>query len=172
MSTRREGTTSAGVRGGNHGFSMIEVIVALGLLAAVLLAISGLFAQGSNSIKGGKEMTEALGQATDILEDINQLSYRRLYEAFGAVGSDTAHSADSSDASNFAHRWQDQIEEAVWQGHATIDLTPMGVDTLMPACASVGTPNFACGQGIRVVVTIHWQERGSNQHLSLSTTRF
>ena len=67
------------------GFNLIEVIIALALLAVVMLSISGLFAQGSNSIKSGKEMTEALAQGTDILEDLHALSYKRLWTAFGAA---------------------------------------------------------------------------------------
>lgn len=159
---------------GARGFSLIEVLVALGMLAAVLLAISGLFAQGANSIKGGKEMTEALAQATDILEDINSLSYRQVFSVFGGSGSDTSLQADSRDASNFANRWEAQLQEAVWQGYALIDVIPIGVDTLLPVCAASppAQPNFQCGQGLRVVVTVHWDERGNDQQLSLSTVRF
>jgi len=157
-----------------RGFSLIEVIVALAMLAAVLLAISGLFAQGANSIKGGKEMTEALAQATDILEDINQLSYRQVYGVFGGSGTDTSLQADTRTTTSFANRWEAQLEEAVWQGYALIDIVPVGIDSVLPLCTASppGTPNFECGQGIRVVVTVHWDERGNDQQLSLSTVRF
>lgn len=157
-----------------RGFSLIEVIVALGMLAAVLLAISGLFAQGANSIKGGKEMTEALAQATDILEDINSLSYRQVYSVFGGSGSDTSLQADTRDGTSFANRWEAQLQEAVWQGYALIDVIPIGIDTVLPLCAASppAQPNFQCGQGLRVVVTVHWDERGNDQQLTLSTVRF
>jgi prepilin-type N-terminal cleavage/methylation domain-containing protein len=150
------------------GFNLIEVIVALALLAVVMLSISGLFAQGSNSIKAGKEMTEALAQATDILEDANSMSYRQLFAAFGASGTDISFTADTR-TNSFASRWQAQIEEVLWQGYATIDLTPLGVDTLIEGCSST---NFQCGQGIRFEVTLHWEERGQAQELPLATMRF
>jgi prepilin-type N-terminal cleavage/methylation domain-containing protein len=177
MSTPGESRTRAGAcprHPKDRGFSLIEVIVALAMLAAVLLAISGLFAQGANSIKGGKEMTEALAQATDILEDINQLSYRQVYTVFGGSGTDTSLQADTRVTSNFANRWEAQLEEAVWQGYALIDVVPVGIDTVLPLCASSppAQPNFQCGQGLRVVVTVHWDERGNDQQLSLSTVRF
>jgi prepilin-type N-terminal cleavage/methylation domain-containing protein len=177
MSTLGESRTRRGAfsrRPGARGFSLIEVIVALGMLAAVLLAISGLFAQGANSIKGGKEMTEALAQATDILEDINSLSYRQVWSVFGGSGTDTSLQADTRVTSNFAHRWQAQLEEAVWQGYALIDVIPVGIDTVLPLCTASppAQPNFQCGQGLRVVVTVYWDERGNDQQLSLSTVRF
>ena len=150
------------------GFSLIEVIIAMALLAMVMLSISGLFIQGSKSIKDGKEMTEGLAQATDVLEDIDALSYRRVYAAFGAADTDTSFTADTR-TNTFASRWQAQIEEAVWEGYATIDLLPLGLNTVDPTCVST---NFGCGQAIRVTVTVHWQERGQAQRLSLATMRF
>ena len=42
------------------GFSLIEVVIALGLLAGVLIAIAGLFILGGRSVKSGRTSSEAL----------------------------------------------------------------------------------------------------------------
>ena len=82
--------------------------------------------------------------------------------------------ADTRTTTSFANRWEAQLEEAVFQGYALIDIVPVGIDSVLPLCTASppGTPNFECGQGIRVVVTVHWDERGNDQQLSLSTVRF
>jgi len=56
MSTRRAriaGTT------GERGFSLVEVVIAIGVLAGVLLSICSMFILGGRQLKGGKTMTEA-----------------------------------------------------------------------------------------------------------------
>ena len=158
----------SGVAAGEAGFNLIEVIVALALLAVVMLSISGLFAQGSHQIKAGKEMTEALAKGTDIFEDIHALSYRRTWQAFGASGTDTSLTADTR-TNTFAQRWQADIEEALWNGYALITVTPLGVDTLTAGCTAA---NFQCGLGMRLEVTMHWEERGQAKQLPLATMRF
>jgi prepilin-type N-terminal cleavage/methylation domain-containing protein len=145
------------------GFSLVETIVALALLSVSLLSISALFAQSSTVIKAGKERTEALAVATDILEEMNSMSYRAIYESLGAPASSSSFVADSR-SSSYASRWQAGIEEAVWDSHATISLFPLGGST---------TPStFASCQGMRIIVSIHWHERGRAKALPLSTVKF
>jgi type II secretory pathway component PulJ len=46
------------------GFSLVEVVIALGLLAGVLITISGLFVMGAKQVKSGRASSEALAVAT------------------------------------------------------------------------------------------------------------
>ena len=63
------------------GFSLVEVVVALGLLAAVLISISGLFVLAHKQVDGGRKNSVALSVARDILEEMDGWSYRQLYQA-------------------------------------------------------------------------------------------
>src|SRR5438093_13760530 len=80
------------------GFNLIEVVIALALLAAVLPTISGLFIQGSQSVNTGRDLTEATSLATDILEQMDKWAFQQLYTNFCHAGTDTAFSFTSSAA--------------------------------------------------------------------------
>ena len=47
---------------GMRGFSLAEVVVALGLLASVLLSIAGLVVMGARQLHGGRSSSEALAE--------------------------------------------------------------------------------------------------------------
>src|SRR5262245_8888664 len=77
-------------RSSESGFNLIEVVIALALLAAVLLTISGLFIQGSQSVNTGRDLTEATSLATDILEQMDKWAFSQLYTNFGGTGTTTS----------------------------------------------------------------------------------
>ena len=56
MRSRRTMTARGG---GEQGFSLIEVVIAIGILAGVLLSICSMFILGGRQLKTGKTMTEA-----------------------------------------------------------------------------------------------------------------
>lgn len=91
------------------------------------------------------------------------MSYRAIYESLGAPSTSSSFVADSR-SNSYASRWQAGIEEAVWDSHASLALYPIG-GTVTPA-------TFESCQGVRIVVTIHWHERGRGKTLPLSTVRF
>ena len=57
---------------GETGFSLIEVVLAIGILAGVLLSICSMFIMGGRQLKGGKTMTEATAMAHDIMETFDK----------------------------------------------------------------------------------------------------
>ena len=79
----------------DSGFSLIEVIVALGLLAAVLLSVSGLFIRGSQSVNSGRDLTEATSLATDIVEQMDKWGFTQLYTNFGVANTSGAFTVTS-----------------------------------------------------------------------------
>ena len=70
-----------------RGFSLVEVVVALGLLSAVLISISGLFVLAHKQVDGGRKHSVALSVARDILEEMDGWSFRQLYLEYGLDGS-------------------------------------------------------------------------------------
>ncbi len=147
----------------NKGLNLIEVIIALALLAGVLISIAGLFTYGARFMKSGKEMTEALSIAHDILEELDRLSYRQLYSIFGCAGSDTSCVADT-ETNSYAQKWQAEIEEKLGEGMATVTLEPVG--------GSASPPTFSSSRGIRIKVLVEWTENMRQRDLEMATMRF
>lgn len=145
------------------GFNLVEVIIAIALLAGVLLSIAGLFTYGGRFVKSGKEMTEALSIAQDIHEELEKLSYRQLYTEFGCSGTGTSCTADTINNS-YAQQWQPEIDEKLNEGKATIVLEPVG--------GSTSPPTFSSGRGIRMSVTVEWKENTRQREVKLASMRF
>ena len=145
------------------GFSLIEVVIALALLAAVLLTISGLFIQGSQSVNTGRDLTEATSLATDILEQMDKWGFTQLYTNFGGTISTTSLSVTTTptNAANTAlNSVHQKITSRLPNSSATIDVTPLG------------GANFGVAKGIRVKVTINWTLKLKSRSVALETVRF
>jgi prepilin-type N-terminal cleavage/methylation domain-containing protein len=150
--------------GSQRGFSLVEVILALGLLGGVMIAISSMFIIGGREVKSGKEMTEALSIAQDIVEEIKTFSYRTTYEEFGATGSSTGVTSDSTVSGDTAEQWQPAIDEKLNLGRALVQIVPVGGPDTPP---QMGSADF-----LRVLVTVEWQEGPRSRSVSLQSLRF
>ena len=145
-----------------RGLSLIEVILALGLLAAVLISIAGMFVVSEKQVASGKTATEALAVARTILEEIQGVGFRQTYGIFGFDGSATSYSV-RSDTNAYAGKWQSMLDETLDRGAvATID-----VESLAP-----GTPpSLAVTRVMRVTVTIDWTEGNRPRDVVVATVR-
>lgn len=66
-------------RHGEKGYSLVEVLVSMGLLAGVMVAVCSMFVLGGTYVKAGRQLTTATSLAQDMLEDVNKQSYTGLY---------------------------------------------------------------------------------------------
>ena len=158
----RMGRTMTTRDGGEQGFSLIEVVIAIGVLAGVLLSICSMFILGGRQLKTGKTMTEATVIAHDIMETFDKLSFTALYTTFGAVTTDTTKTVTTTGGTNAITPWRPEITRKLDNGSATVTVLAVGP----------GTPNFGSALGIRMTVTVSWTELGRAQTVSLSTMRF
>lgn len=71
------------------GYSLVEVLVAMGILGSVLISIFTLFFMGRYNVYSGKQMTQAIGIANRVLEDLAPLNKQMIYNGAFAV-TDTA----------------------------------------------------------------------------------
>ncbi|HXH27582.1 MAG TPA: hypothetical protein VNL37_00960 [Candidatus Polarisedimenticolia bacterium] len=157
--TRR---TADGDRQADRGFSLIEVVLAIGLLAGVLISIASMFLLGGRQVKTGKTITEATTMANDFMEQLEQRSFTALYTSLGAAATDTTKTVFSNVTGSPIASWQPTISAALQQGVASVTILPKGP----------GTPTFGSATGIRVTVTLTWSDLGHPHTVAVSTARF
>jgi len=133
----------------DDGFSLIEVIIALGLLAGVLISMVGLFVLGGQQVKSGRTASEALAAAQSILEEMQGWGFHQTHLGYGLDGSATSYTVDTRTNAT-ASQWQPLLESKLLNSYATIEIISLGPTN--PA------PSLATTQSIRLIVTVHWDE--------------
>jgi Tfp pilus assembly protein PilV len=154
-----------------HGFSLIEVLAAAALLAAVIISIMAMFIYGGQHINGGRLMTKATSIATDALEEMRRLNFEQVYQLL----EDTRADADElyewqSDTElpnqpapggafdDILQDWKIQVEENLPEGRMVI--STRGLDELG---SNPAQSPFVDASLIQVVVTVEWRERARNR---------
>lgn len=145
-----------------RGFSLVEVIIAIGVLAGLLLSIASMFILGARQVKNGKTITEATALAQDIMEEFDRASFAALYVNLGAAATDTTRTVLSTTTGSPIAGWQTEIARKLDNGSAAVTIDAIGP----------GTPNFGAATGIRLTINIAWNELGRPQSVRMSTVRF
>jgi|SRR5262245_3438480 len=156
-----------------RGFSLIEIVVALGLLAGVMIAIAGLFVMGGRSVKSGRTSSEALAAGKEILEEMNGWAFNQLWRNFGYNGQAKTYTADTTTCTTAdCTAWQTALVQKLGpSAKATIKLDSV-------AQAALAVPDFEDAAGttlarnVRVTVNVLWtQVPGRSRQISVVTTR-
>ena len=157
--------------GGDRGFSLVEVVLAMGLLAGVLIATSGLFIVAGKQVKSGRTSSEALAVAKEIHEDMVGWGYSQLWGMFGYDGQASTYTVDTRTSAACAG----------WQATLASKLGPSAfASILLQSVDSVGggATNFADASGnvlaraVRVSVTVNWLEvPGRARSVTVGTVR-
>ncbi len=144
------------------GFSLAEVVIAIGVLASVLISISSMFILGGRQVKAGKTMTEATALVHDIMETFDQQSFTSLYLNLGATAASSSRSVDTNVTGSPVAAWQPEISRKLENGWARVTILAIGS----------GTPTFGTAAGIRLTTVLTWTELGRQQTVRISTVRF
>lgn len=144
------------------GFSLIEVVIAIGVLAGVMLSIASMFIMGGRQVKTGKTLTEATTLAQDLMEQFDKESFAALYLNLGAASTDSTRTVLSTTSGSPIQGWQAEIARKLNSGSASVRIDAMGP----------GTPNFGSAAGIKLTVTLSWNELGRSHNVAMSTVRF
>jgi Tfp pilus assembly protein PilV len=144
------------------GFSLIEVILAIGVMSGVLLSIASMFIMGGRQVKTGKTITEATALAQDLMEAFDKQSFVALYTQLGAATTDSTFTVLSTATGSPIVSWQTEIGRKFANGVGQVTIDAMGN----------GTPTFGSCTGIKLTVTVSWSELGRPQSVKLSTVRF
>jgi len=147
---------------GEAGFSLVEVVVALGLLAGVLISISGLFVLANRQLDGGRNHSIALSVARDILEEMDGWGFRQVYQTFGFDGAAAGYTVDSR-TNAYAARWQADLASRLSEASAEIVIESASDSGPGPALREAGA--------IRVRVTVRWSEGLRPRQVTLAALR-
>jgi prepilin-type N-terminal cleavage/methylation domain-containing protein len=155
-----------------RGFSLIEVVIALGLLAGVLIAIAGMFIMGGRSVKSGRTSSEAMAAAREIVEEMNGWGFTQLWDNFGLAGTATTYTIDTATCTTAdCTSWQSTLRSKLGSSaHATIKLDSV-------AQGALAVPNFVTGgavtaKNVRVTVSVLWTQVGRrNRQVAVVTSR-
>lgn len=154
-------------RRSERGFSLVELVIALGLLAGVLLSIAGLFSVGAKQLKSGRTSSSALASGRLILEEMNGWGFRQTYSLLGFDGANNAYTLDTRTSTNeFAVKWRDAI-------HQSLDPNAYAL-VQVSALKQSGTPdplNSNNTRSIRVAVTVFWNELARQRSVTVGTVR-
>lgn len=161
------------MRRDENGFSLIEVVVALGLLAGVLISVAGLFILGGRSVKSGRTSSEALAAGKEIVEEMNGWSFGQMWTNFGQNGQAATYTFDTTTCTAVdCAGWQAALVAKLGStAHATIKIESV-------AQGAFAIPNFADALGattaknVRLTVNVAWtQVMGRTRQVSVVTTR-
>ena len=152
-----------------EGFSLIEVVIALGLLAGVLIAIAGLFIMAGKSVKSGRTSSEALATAREIMEEMNGWGYSQLWGNFNLNGAATTYTIDTATCTTSdCTSWQSTLQSKLGTtAHATIKL-----DSVAQGATAPTNFNTTTCKNVRVTINVLWtQVTGRNRQVTIVTSR-
>jgi hypothetical protein len=142
---------------GARGTSLVEVVIALGLLAGLLISVAGLIALGNRQISGGALASRALVVAQSILEALELDAYHRTYSNL---------LCDASLATCRVGSGQAVVGD--WHALAAANLPAPVVEVRVDA---VGAPSLHAAPALRISVVVSWQEGVRSRRLRLTTLR-
>jgi type II secretory pathway pseudopilin PulG len=145
-----------------RGFSLVEVVLSLGLLAAVLLPTAFLLDLASREAKSGGTASEALAVARSILEEMEGWGFHELHWGYGLNGKAVTYRVDTRKNSH-ASEWQAALDAELHNAYAIIELNSLSPTGSPPPLEST--------QAIRITVTVFWQEQQRHRSVQLSATR-
>lgn len=149
-------------RPADSGFSLLEVVIALGLLAGVLISISGLFILAAQQVASGRSGSQALAAARSILEETDCWTLEQTYLLFGFDGGAPSYAVDTR-TNAFSARWQPMLEPGLSNGVATLRIESLG--------PGASPPPLNASRAIRVRVTVRWDEGARRRAVSLLAVR-
>ncbi|MGH9456755.1 MAG: type IV pilus modification PilV family protein [Thermoanaerobaculia bacterium] len=167
-------------RTSQSGYNLVEVLVAMGLLASVLISIVTLFVMGRKNVYSGKQMTRAVSVATSVNEDLIPLNPARTWEAFGIDASDSVsdqlvhgvtyedailRSTDdlSDDVEGYLARWLDLIpQQRLADARVTLILQPREL---------VDSSDVTTARLIQIKIIVEWDEARRHRSVVLESAK-
>ena len=149
--------TSPLSRAARFGYSLVELVIALGLLAGMLISVAGILSLGNRQVAGGGRATRALAVARSTLESLEVYAYHRTYERLGCDG-----------ARDVCRVATGQSIPGSWDQFARVNLPHARVELCIEA---VGASSLDAASALRLTVRVRWREGLRFRTLRLTTVR-
>lgn len=136
----------------HRGYNLVELMIAMAVLAVVMVSIMTLFVMGRQNVYSGQQMSRANAVAVNVLEDLSFLTASEVVDAFELTGEDpvTLRTDDADDDDlEYIGEWKELVAPASGQKPFTDGYVAMEV-----------TPNddFATATILRINVIVGWKE--------------
>ena len=156
------------------GYSLVEVLLASGLLATVLLSITSLFVIATQSVRSGREMTKAVTVGNSVMEQAARWNFEKVYGVPGGAATDSTKEW-STDQANPAFvgtaediaEWtaivealREQVESELHEGVMTYKVEGYAA---FPTELVDGLEVFQEADFLLVTVTVAWSEARSRR---------
>ena len=140
-----------------RGSTLVEVLIALGLLTALLVSVAGLMLAGNRQAVAGAHASQALALAQTVIEQLESRSFRQSWKSLGCDG-----------AAVECRVAADRPAVAAWRRVAERDLPLPAVRVTLVA---LGGDSLETAGLLRVTVTVSWREGPRPRRLRLGTLR-
>jgi type IV pilus assembly protein PilV len=138
----------------NKGFSLVEVLVALVILAVGMLGVASLFAVSMHAGSGAIARMQAVSLAGDLADRIR--ANRRAGSAYTAAGAD--HNCIGGDAVSCTPEQMAANDISIWQRQ---------ISQAFPGGAATGTVTFTAGTPVTWSIEVKWTDRDGTQKYTL-----
>ncbi len=128
------------IRNAKKGFTLVELLLAVGLMAMIIAAVGGGFGYASSMSAFAKNKVTAANHAEKIMEEV-----RRVTDAVGLSGTGSATDA------NYWTTW----------------LAAQTAPELAGASSSVSFPNGTGSDPLQILVTVNWSEKNATRTFKL-----
>ncbi|HUP65797.1 MAG TPA: type II secretion system protein [Thermoanaerobaculia bacterium] len=172
-------------RSSQAGYNLVEVIVAMGLLASVLLSIVTLFFMGRSNVYSGKQMTRAVAVGTNVTEDLVSMNVARLINAFelaedpaenivaGVTYTDSIVRVTSdltNDAEGYLERWEALIPDPTVDKPHTPFLNAEITLVFLPRQLT-DVDDLTTTQVMQIKVVVEWDESVRRRNVVFETVK-
>ena len=187
-------------RRGEAGYNLVEVLLAMAMLGVVTISIFTLFFMGRRNVFSGKQTSQAIAIATEVIEDLQPLNRQMLYNgAFNIAGTATGgpftipavtsgglayaytnSNIRSTNATFIASPPTDISTENTPPGLIAKWTTLLGTKLQNGSVTVVLTPDkdptntpaqYATSQIVRVRVFVRWMEQSRQREVVLDTVK-
>jgi type IV pilus assembly protein PilV len=116
---------------GSHGFTLIEVVIAISIFAIGFLAVAALQISANKSSRRALEVTEATAIASNQMERLMSLSFDD-----GELDTDTPHSDNQG---KYNTRWGVTFSDVIITGTTTVDAKTINLNVSWDRMLSGGS---------------------------------
>jgi prepilin-type N-terminal cleavage/methylation domain-containing protein len=171
----------------NHGYSLVEVLIAIAVTGFVLLTVVTLFYMGRRNVYSGKQMSYSVSVGTRMLEDLAAMTGDEMMADFGINDQtpltsfnqdfpqpntqyldsymiDTDNITASNDPKGYLTAWKGLI------GAANLTSADAGLIFTPRAPVNAGSP-WLTAQFIKVRAFVAWNESNRRRYAYFDTTK-